>query len=132
TIYAADSLIERYLRDGGAPVCILGDKEEARHFTHLDHVRYFVTSSPDYPYVNYKAAHLIPFVLCDEDQLPEHERIFCPSLDPHCLWLRFDIFRQLNQNNVEAEISNFSEQLIARLSLKNGMPAVDATALTPL
>ena len=102
----------------------MGNEKEAKHFTHLDHVRYFVTSSADYPYLNYKAEHLIPLAICNEEEIPEHERIFCPSFNPRCLWLRFNLFKHINPHNVEAEISNFSEQLIARLSAKSEIPAI--------
>ena len=124
TTYSPESLIERYLGDPGATCCILGDGDEAKHFTHLQQIKYFITSSVDYPYVNYKVEHLIPICLCGEEEIPEHERIFCPSLDSNRLWLRFDLFRQINPENVEAEISNFSQQVIARLTSKRGVPAI--------
>jgi hypothetical protein len=112
---APETLRQGYLRDTAGSVCILGDENESARFADCHEVRYFVTSSAEYPYLNYSAEDLIALALCDEGALPEHERIFCASLDSNRHWLRFDTFRQINPHAVEAELRNVSREVLGRL-----------------
>lgn len=116
TTYSSESLADRYLRDGDTTVYLLGDDENIRYFKEFGHVKYFVTSSVDYPYFNYPVEDIIALSLCREELLPEHERIFVQSFDSNCFWLRFDIFKHINQNHPEAEISLFAQLILSKLS----------------
>ena len=121
-IYAPETLIQHHLRDRAGRTSILGDDGESKHFADLSDARYFVTSSVDYPYLNYRVEDLIALSILDEGALAEHERIFSSSLDSNRYWLRFDTFRQVNPRAVEAELANFSREILARLST---FPTVD-------
>jgi hypothetical protein len=119
---APETLRQHYLRDAAAPACVLGDDNESTHFADCSDVRYFVTSSAEYAYLNYSVEDLIALSLCDEGALPEHERIFCPSLGSNRYWLRFDTFRHINPHAVEGELRNFSREVLGRVRYSPGRP----------
>ena len=118
TTYSPESLIKRYLCDSRTTVYILGNDDEFKYFTNFKQVKYFITSSVNYPYFNYQVEQMILLCIFNEEKIPEYERIFNPSLGSNYFWLQFNIFKHINPNNVEAEISNFAQQVMAKLSSK--------------
>ena len=120
--YSPETLKQQYVRSTAGAVWILGSDGESKYFGESSQVRYFVTASVDYPYLNYRAEDLIPLSLCHEEGLAEHERIFNPSLDSNRYGLRFDLFKHVNPHAVEAELARFSRQVIDRLGSDHGNP----------
>ncbi|MDM8559098.1 hypothetical protein [Candidatus Parabeggiatoa sp. HSG14] len=120
TAYSPDSLVNRWLTGSKSVVYILGDDENIEYFKDIEHVRYFVVSSVNYPYFSYPAEDIIPLSFCDEEKIPEHERIFTRSFDSNCFWLKFHIFKQINPNDAEAEISMFARLILSKYSSSKG------------